>query len=169
MIKISKEIAEELNLPMSVNLAYLNKTDAKKLNLPSKYGEIREDGYVFTSYYIRNSIIQEQWLSPKSLANQAKRKSINKKEHTKRTKKFIKRVKLYLGCYICGYKKSSDALHFDHLDITNKVREISRMSSCSFKVLKNEMRKCRVLCANCHAEHTEKQRNEGLFDNEINT
>jgi hypothetical protein len=36
MIKISKEIAEELNLPMSVNLAYLNKTDAKKLNLPSK-------------------------------------------------------------------------------------------------------------------------------------
>ena len=45
MIKISREIAEELNLPMSVNLAYLNKTDAKKLNLPSKYGEIREDGY----------------------------------------------------------------------------------------------------------------------------
>jgi hypothetical protein len=75
---------------------------------------------------------------------------------------------LYLGCLTCGYKKSSDALQFDHLDITTKVREISRMSACSFTVLKNEMRKCRVLCANCHAEHTETQRKEGLFDYEIN-
>ena len=168
MISISNEDAEQLNFPMSVNIAYLNKEDAKKINLPSKYGEIREDGYVFTSYYIRNSIIKEHWLSPKAIANQVKRKSINKKAHNKRTKKFIKRVKLYLGCLTCGYKKSSDALQFDHLDITTKVREISRMSACSFTVLKNEMRKCRVLCANCHAEHTETQRKEGLFDYEIN-
>ena len=84
-------------------------------------------------------------------------------------KKFIKRVKLFLGCSICGYKKCNEALQFDHVDVYNKTMDISRMSGYSFKSLKNEMRKCRVLCANCHAEHTQIQREEGLFNNEINT
>ena len=37
------------------------------------------------------------------------------------------------------------------------------MSGYSFKALKNEMRKCRVLCANCHAEHTQVQREGGVI------
>ena len=32
------------------------------------------------------------------------------------------------------------------------------MNNYSMEALKNEMRKCRVLCANCHAAHTEYQR-----------
>ena len=81
----------------------------------------------------------------------------------------IKRVKLFIGCTLCGYKKHSDALHFDHLDITTKHAEISKMKSHSIGSVKKEMRKCRVLCANCHAEHTATQREEGVFNNEINT
>ena len=70
----------------------------------------------------------------------------------------MKRVKLFLGCQLCGYKKHACALHFDHIDPSIKFKIISRMNNYSMEALKNEMRKCRVLCANCHAAHTEYQR-----------
>jgi len=152
-----------------MKMKYMKKEDSEKLNLPLKCNDIRKDGYVFKYYYTRGDKIYELWNSPKAMAKIAIHKSIQKKEHTKKTKKYIKRVKLYLGCASCGYKKSSDALHFDHLNIHNKTKDISRMSPYSFEALKNEMRKCRVLCANCHAEHTQVQREKGLFNNEISS
>ena len=169
MTTISTLDAEKLNLPLSVNLSYINKEVAEKLGLASKYGDVREDGYVFRHYYIRNNTVQELWLSPKAIIEEHKRRVKVKKVHLEKSKKFIKRVKLYLGCETCGYKKCTAALHFDHLDITTKVREISKMPTFSIKAIKNEMRKCRVLCANCHAEHTVVQREQGVFDNEANT
>jgi len=150
-------------------MKYLKKEDAKKLNLPDKTNEKREDGYTFQYYYIRDGKISELWYSPKTMTNLKFRKARQKKKHTNKVRDFTKRVKLYLGCCICGYKKSSDALQFDHKDIHTKKKEISRMHGYSIKVVKDEMRKCRVLCANCHAEHTEKQRKEGLFNYETNT
>jgi transcription elongation factor Elf1 len=150
-------------------MKYVNKEDAKKLNLPDKTNEKREDGYTFQHYYIRDGKVSELWYSPKTMSNLKFRKSEQKKKHIKIIRNFTKRVKLYLGCCICGYKKSSDALQFDHKDIHTKKKEISRMRGYSIKAVKDEMRKCRVLCANCHAEHTEKQRKEGLFDYETNT
>jgi hypothetical protein len=149
-------------------IKYLNKKDAERLNLPLKTNDIRDDGYVFQYYYTRGDAIYEMWHSPQTMKNTSIRKSKDKREHSKKTRNFIKRVKLYLGCNICGYKKCSDALHFDHIDVNNKFREISKMGVYSFKSIKEEMRKCRVLCANCHAEHTQVQREEGLFNNEIN-
>ena len=150
-------------------MKYLKKEEVKKLNLPDKMGEKREDGYTFQYYYIRDGKISELWYSPKTMSNFKLRKNNRKKEHIKRIRAFTKRVKLYLGCCVCGYKKSSDALQFDHKDINIKKKNISAMRGYSMKAIKHEMRKCRVLCANCHAEHTEKQRKEGLFDYEINT
>mgnify|MGYP006399582549 FL=1 len=76
---------------------------------------------------------------------------------------------MLLGCKICGYKKHPNALHFDHIDTKNKMKEIAYLVNYGLQTIKNEMRKCRVLCANCHAEHTAKQREEGVFDNEANT
>tara|TARA_X000001382_G_scaffold82840_2_gene58537 strand:+ start:1387 stop:1839 length:453 start_codon:yes stop_codon:yes gene_type:complete len=150
-------------------MKYIKKENLEKLNLPFKRNDIREDGYIFNYYYTRKGKIFELWNSPETMAKVASVKKIKKKEHTKKTKKYIKRVKLYLGCAICGYKKSSDALQFDHINIHNKTQDISRMSPYSFKTLKNEMRKCRVLCANCHAEHTQIQREKGLFNNEVSS
>jgi len=152
-----------------MKMMYLNREDAKKLNLPLIPSYVREDGYTFRYYYTRGDKIYEMWNSPQTLAKVAIRKSNDKKQHSKKIKKFIKRVKLFLGCIICGYKKCNEALHFDHVDIHNKIMDISRMSGYSFKTLKNEMRKCRVLCANCHAEHTQVQREGGLFNNEVNS
>ena len=76
---------------------------------------------------------------------------------------FTRRVKLRYGCSECGYKKCATSLHFDHIDPTTKKNVVSKLVKQSMKQLKNEMRKCRILCANCHGEHTEQQRKEGVF------
>lgn len=159
-----------IHLPIrKMKMKYLNRADAERLNLPLKPSFVREDGYTFRYYYTRGDNIYEMWNSPQTMVKVAIRKSRDKKQHSKKIKKFIKRVKLFLGCSICGYKKCNEALQFDHVDVHSKTMDISRMSGYSFKSLKNEMRKCRVLCANCHAEHTQIQREEGIFNNEINT
>jgi len=152
-------------------MKYLKKEDAEKLNLPFKRNDVRQDGYIFMYYYTRGDInkVYEMWNSPKTISKLSVYKKKAKKKYHLKTKKYIKRVKLYLGCQICGYKKCSDALQFDHINVTTKVRDISTMRSCGFSRLKEEMRKCRVLCANCHAEHTNYQRRKGLFNNETNT
>lgn len=150
-------------------MKYLSKKEADDLNLPLKHYELREDGYTFMYYYKRGDKVYEMWNSPQTMIKVRSRRRKQQKEHVKKTKKYVKRVKLYFGCQVCGYKKCSDALQFDHLDVKSKLREVSKMSSCGFKKIKDEIRKCRVLCANCHAEHTQVQREEGIFDNEINT
>jgi hypothetical protein len=54
-------------------------------------------------------------------------------------------------CVICGYDRSLSALHFHHLDPTTKRMELSR-SVMSLDALREEARKCVLLCSNCHAE-----------------
>ena len=90
-----------------------------------------------------------------------KKKQLSKKNTSLHRKRFIKRVKLFLGCELCGYRKHACALQFDHIDPKTKFKIISRMNNYSIEAIKKEMRKCRVLCANCHAELHEKERGEG--------
>jgi len=60
-----------------------------------------------------------------------------------------RRYKLLKGCAECGHKKHYAALHYNHLDPSTKKRNVS---SCrTIKAVKEEIRKCEVLCANCHA------------------
>lgn len=60
-----------------------------------------------------------------------------------------RRYKLMKGCAVCGYKEHHVALHYNHIDPSTKVRNVSKC--CSIKAVKAEIRKCEVLCANCHA------------------
>lgn len=53
------------------------------------------------------------------------------------------------GCVVCGYKEHHVALHYNHIDPSTKVRNVSR--AASVKAVKEEIEKCEVLCANCHA------------------
>lgn len=79
-------------------------------------------------------------------------------------KKLIDRYKLFKGCSQCGYKKCSYALQFDHIDPTNKNPRMKNYGlknkhSIGFQLLswpdlRAEIRKCDVLCANCHLEKT---------------
>jgi len=92
----------------------------------------------------------------------ARRSEQNRKAY-KKCKPFVDRVKLMYGCAFCGYKQHPSALHFDHLDPKTKVASIAKMMSGSVQNIKKEMRKCRILCANCHAVHTVKQRQGGIL------
>lgn len=65
---------------------------------------------------------------------------------------------LYKGgkCEKCGYDKCEGALQFHHLDPSKKEFALSDInfntSSFNMEMLKREVDKCQLLCANCHAE-----------------
>jgi 5-methylcytosine-specific restriction endonuclease McrA len=60
------------------------------------------------------------------------------------------------GCAECGYNASPRALDLDHLDPAQKTTNVAQLVSwgASWKVIEAELRKCVVLCANCHRVKT---------------
>lgn len=68
-------------------------------------------------------------------------------------RKFAERVSLKFGCCKCGYKKCAAALDFHHIDPKCKKFAIGdKLDWLGPRELKREMRKCSILCANCHRE-----------------
>jgi len=56
-------------------------------------------------------------------------------------------------CAICGYDRHPGALHFHHIDPTQKRLEVNaRGIALSLTRLRAETAKCVLLCSNCHAE-----------------
>ena len=66
-------------------------------------------------------------------------------------KAFIMRVKTIKGCYICGYRACGAAMDFHHVT-GEKDNDVSNMYALNRSDIKAEMRKCVVLCSNCHRE-----------------
>ena len=57
------------------------------------------------------------------------------------------------ACAVCGYDRLAGALHFHHLDPSEKSFALSvRGLTRSIADLRAEAAKCVLLCANCHAE-----------------
>lgn len=74
-------------------------------------------------------------------------------KHTERKKKlrnWFKEYKTTLECEKCGENHPS-CLEFHHIK-NNKEHHIGRMPSEGYSVKKilDEIKKCKVLCANCH-------------------
>ena len=67
-----------------------------------------------------------------------------------RNKDFIRRVKRFASCEVCGYDKHPAALEFHHEDAAKKTFSIGSPGTSSIERIKKEIRKCRILCANCH-------------------
>lgn len=71
------------------------------------------------------------------------------------------------GCDSCGYSIHGVALDFDHIDPTEKSFNISaRLCNSTLQRLFKEIRKCRLLCANCHRIKTLE---EQQFDQDTRT
>ena len=99
-------------------------------------------------------------------------------EIIKKRHELVDIYKISVGCCICGYNKHPSALCFDHLPEFEKS-EITK-NGCSKRTcaggmyrlyhkrhspqeLISEIKKCRILCSNCHMEHTH-YKNTRTFD-----
>ncbi len=101
-----------------------------------------------------------------SICSLCKRKYeyIRNKGHTKKVcnscnqslrRKRIKKILVdELGgkCSVCGYDKHIEVLQFHHKDPSMKKFGLGSSWNQSLKTLREESKKCIVLCANCHIE-----------------
>jgi hypothetical protein len=67
-------------------------------------------------------------------------------------------------CSRCGYAKSYAALEFHHIDSTTKAFSLSTGNCRRWEVIKVELDKCVLLCANCHREEHESVRQKRLSE-----
>jgi hypothetical protein len=76
----------------------------------------------------------------------------NRKYYKKYSKEFLK-FKESIGCKICGYNKYGGSLDFHHKNPTKKKGKIgARWWHTQSIAVKKEIRKCILLCKNCHYE-----------------
>lgn len=89
-----------------------------------------------------------------------------KKKIQERRQHWMSYWKTKKGCECCGYDKFSRALSFDHIDPDQKNPLVKNggaktrgggmwqltFANVPLRVLLDEMKKCRVLCMNCHME-----------------
>jgi hypothetical protein len=76
-------------------------------------------------------------------------------------KLWLREYKKTLKCEICAENHPA-CLDFHHIDPAEKKFSIGRMKDfMSWRLLKEEIAKCRVLCANCHRKaHCEQKEKE---------
>lgn len=76
------------------------------------------------------------------------------KNHYKQKKIEIQDLKKNCKCAKCGYDKCGAALEFHHINPEEKDGQIARMISNNYtlEAVQNEIKKCIVLCSNCHHE-----------------
>lgn len=69
---------------------------------------------------------------------------------------FSLRVRRLLGCSRCGHHGDGVAIDFHHVN-DDKSKNVAYLCCGSREKLKAEMRKCILLCANCHKRETHKE------------
>ena len=94
---------------------------------------------------------RKRW-SPEQRKRYNKVKSRGARVRHKKRREVVQKYKVLKGCYICGFNKHYSALDFDHINRDTKIKNVSRLvtDTCSWKTVVAEIRKSRVLCANCH-------------------
>jgi len=66
----------------------------------------------------------------------------------------LDRLKANVGCQKCGFDEHASALHFHHKNPENKECSINRdytLGNIGWEKTKKEIKKCDILCANCHS------------------
>lgn len=83
--------------------------------------------------------------------SQTRRASVQDRREIVRgfNRRLMQRYKGFCGCKLCS-ESEPVALDLHHLDMTTKEHNPANMVSFSTEAMKGEIRKCVVLCANCH-------------------
>lgn len=78
--------------------------------------------------------------------------------HRRKMRAIVDAYKMEKGCQICGFAEHPFALHLDHVDPYKKTNrgKAGRAVEVSWSEVRiiEELWKCQVLCANCHAIKT---------------
>lgn len=92
--------------------------------------------------------------------NKTSWQNINKKTSIEKRNKITQIKKESNGCYKCGEKRYY-LLDFHHLDPSKKLFQISQGENKGWDKIQEEIKKCILLCKNCHTEFhfLEKQNN----------
>lgn len=83
----------------------------------------------------------------------SKRAMVRGKAKESRRRRHINRWKVSKGCSNCGYNESAVALDLHHINESTKDGDVGYYMTSRLSKLFNEIRKCVILCANCHRRH----------------
>lgn len=112
----------------------------------------KKDGHHSSCKTCHREVLKQHYQNNKEYY--AKRRKINRAK----TIKWFKEYKATLKCERCG-ENHPVTLDFHHKDPALKVYQISKISNVSISLLKKEITKCIILCANCHRKlHYEKEK-----------
>lgn len=94
-----------------------------------------------------------RWLGQRTAKRKRRTGSYEYRHLTKRrfnVKEMLDQNKIRRGCCVCGVR-FPEVLHFHHRDPRTKTMNLSNPTSTDWQIIKAEIRKCDVVCANCHA------------------
>lgn len=97
-------------------------------------------------------IYDRQYHANRSPATKQRKISLQQ-QRIRTSKQFIWDYLQANPCTQCG-ESDPVVLEFDHIDRSTKVMPVSEFYHHSLEKIKEEIAKCRVLCANCHRRHT---------------
>lgn len=126
-------------------MAKKHSTSCKTCNLPF----IEENFHLFPKEkHKTNSGIKTHYRSSrcKKCSNLRRTRGVNK------NREYIKTLKESTPCKDCGKKYPHYVMHFDHLK--DKKFNIGSSTGVNKKAFLEEISKCEIVCANCHAERT---------------
>lgn len=87
------------------------------------------------------------------LKNKEKHKADRIKRQN-RNRDFVKNFKNGKPCHDCKQLFPSYVMDFDHRDGETKLFNLSLVTTQSLETIKKEIKKCDVVCANCHRIRT---------------
>lgn len=117
---------------------------------PFKFGDVREDGFIFRQWgKLRSDGFQQPlWMSPEAFARNREQCKKHHRTKTKELREWLNKLKVFYGCSVCGYNQIAEGLDFDHLR-DKKFNIGGEIKTNKERVLK-EIKKCQILCGTCH-------------------
>ena len=125
-----------------------------------QHGDVREDGKIFWGYN-KKSKNGEDWRAPEVFARCKKRITVDNKQIRIRRQAYLDLAKAAHGCCECGEKHPASLCFHHHK--TNKLFNIGSATHYKWATIVEELKKCFVLCHNCHAKHHYHWKGSKLF------
>lgn len=129
-----------------------------RCNLCYRKGGVPKDDYpdlIKCNLCLKEKTVDDFYFRPNGILNFYRCKACQCSKASERARIHKQKAVDYKGgkCEKCGYDKYIGALDFHHLDPKEKDFQIGRSMTYNFEeVIKPELDKCILVCANCHRE-----------------